>query len=77
MRSWGAPKREPVKPPLCSGCDPEIGKWHGEFEQRSAEGMIVGADGFLYYPEEFQKKQVYHTSPRGQIVDGQEVPVPS
>jgi len=43
------------KPFLCSECDPEIGKWHGMFEKRSAKGMILMDDGFLYSKEEFEK----------------------
>ena len=27
--------------PLCSECDPKIGKWHGKFEKRSAVGMLI------------------------------------
>lgn len=39
-------------PALCSACDPEIGVWHGEFEQLAATsfGYILGEDGFLYSP---------------------------
>jgi hypothetical protein len=33
---------------LCSQCDPMIGTWHGKFPKRSAAGMLVGSDGFLY-----------------------------
>jgi hypothetical protein len=36
--------------PLCSQCDPEIKKWHGVFERKSAIGMQIGEDGFLYSP---------------------------
>lgn len=32
----------------CSECDAEIGKWHGKFQKRSAKGMLIGEDGFLY-----------------------------
>lgn len=39
---------KPDNPPLCSECDPEIGKWHGRFEKKSAIGLFVGEDGFLY-----------------------------
>jgi hypothetical protein len=39
------------RPKLCSECDPEIGKWHGLFEKKSAKGLLVGSDGFLYDPE--------------------------
>jgi len=40
-------------PALCSECDPEIGKWHGEFKKELAKdkGLWVGEDGFLYDPE--------------------------
>ena len=34
------------EPVLCSECGD--GKWHGKFQKRHAEGMRVGADGFLY-----------------------------
>ncbi len=33
---------------LCSECNPEIGKWHGVFEKKSAAGYFLGNDGFLY-----------------------------
>src|SRR5687768_17340713 len=39
------------KPPLCSECDPAIGKWHGMFERVRATGYKLGNDGFLYEPE--------------------------
>ena len=40
--------------PLCSECDPEIGKWHGMFTKEDATkcGYWLGADGFLYSPED-------------------------
>jgi hypothetical protein len=44
--------RERGEPALCSECDPAIGKWHGLFEKGSAEGYLVGNDGFLYSKEE-------------------------
>lgn len=44
------------KPILCSECDPEIGKWHGEFEKRSAIGMILDSDGFLHTKEEINSE---------------------
>jgi len=34
--------------PLCSECDPSIGKWHGRFEKRSAAGMLVDQSGHLW-----------------------------
>ena len=33
---------------LCSECDPAIGKWHGRFPKRSAKGLVLASDGFLY-----------------------------
>jgi hypothetical protein len=38
-------------PALCSECDPKIGKWHGRFEKKSADGMVLATDGFLYSKE--------------------------
>lgn len=35
-------------PALCSACDPDIGKWHGRFEQRPAAGMLVDQSGHLW-----------------------------
>jgi hypothetical protein len=35
-------------PALCSECDPDIGKWHGRFEKRSAAGMLVDQNGQLW-----------------------------
>lgn len=36
------------KPPLCSECDPAIGKWHGRFTKKSAEGMLIDNHGHLW-----------------------------
>lgn len=58
---------------LCSACDPLIGAWHDRFPRRSADGLLVGRDGFLYYEDDFRSKSVHHTTPRGRIVDGREV----
>jgi hypothetical protein len=44
---WWRTQKE-NKPALCSACDPEIGKWHGEFTRRSASGMLVDQDGHLW-----------------------------
>lgn len=44
------PSKAHKKPTLCSECDPDIGKWHGRFEKRSAEGMRVNGRGFLEEP---------------------------
>jgi hypothetical protein len=63
------------RPALCSACDPKIGVWHKQFAQKSANGMIVGHDGFLYYESEFVKGMIYHTKPRGRIVGGCEIPI--
>lgn len=38
-------------PALCSECDPKIGKWHGRFEKKSADGMVLASDGFIYSRE--------------------------
>jgi hypothetical protein len=35
-------------PALCSECDPDIGKWHGRFEKRSAAGMLIDQSGHLW-----------------------------
>lgn len=35
---------------LCSEC--RTGEWHGCFEKRSAEGMVLCSDGYLYHPSE-------------------------
>lgn len=35
------------KPLLCSECDPDIGKWHGQFEKRSAGDCKTNGRGFL------------------------------
>lgn len=41
-------------PALCAECNPEIGKWHGEFERVTPEsqGYVEGPDGFLYSPND-------------------------
>jgi hypothetical protein len=33
---------------LCSACDPDIASWHGRFPQKSAAGMIVDQNGYLW-----------------------------
>lgn len=50
---WWNVQRE-GKPPLCSECD--TGTWHGKFPKRDAKeaGYMLGADGFLYKPEEME-----------------------
>ena len=65
-------RADEFKPAQCSACDPDIAKWHNEFKKQSAEGMLVGGDGFLYYEVEFKRRQVHHTKVRGVIRDGVE-----
>jgi hypothetical protein len=37
--------------PKCSACD--TGKWHGEFERRSADGFLTDkSDRYVYSPQE-------------------------
>lgn len=47
------------KSPLCSECNPEIGKWHNEFEKIPVKdsGYWIAEDGFLYKPED----KIHHT----------------
>lgn len=33
---------------LCSECDPEIAAWHGRFEKRPADGMLIDQMGHLW-----------------------------
>lgn len=42
------------KPPLCSQCDPAIGRWHGRFERKKPKdkGLVIGPDGYVYHPED-------------------------
>lgn len=42
---WGARVRQTA--PLCSVCDPAIGRWHGEFPREPVEGYIKDRNGFL------------------------------
>jgi len=37
---------------LCSECDPQIGRWHGRFEKKSADGYYYDERGMIYSPEE-------------------------
>lgn len=43
---------------MCSECDPEIGKWHGQFTKRSAAGMLVDQNGHLWGRESVEKGQL-------------------
>jgi hypothetical protein len=50
------------RPPLCSACDPDIGKWHGKFDKRTlAEYRQLFPDRKIEYPidEATQKKKVH------------------
>lgn len=47
--------------PLCSQCDPSIGKWHAQFERAGADGYLADARGFLWTAEETTK--VPHLGP--------------
>lgn len=40
------------KPLLCSECDPETKRWHGCFDKKSAKGLVLASDGFLYSEED-------------------------
>lgn len=42
---------EPKPAPLCSACDPAIGRWHGQFQPFTAAGMLEDARGYLYHSE--------------------------
>lgn len=53
--------RDRAEPPLCSACDPKIGKWHGLFEKEPADNRYVeGEDGFLYLPSELAPGGYFH-----------------
>jgi len=50
--------------PVCSECDPDIGKWHGKFEKKKPpKGWLIGKDGFIYHPDD----SVKHTKIIGKI----------
>ena len=46
-RFWAARVRQ--TPAMCSGCDPGVGKWHGEFPQESARNWVSDKQGFLLW----------------------------
>ncbi|MFK3741652.1 hypothetical protein [Massilia sp. TN1-12] len=62
------------KPGLCSACDPEIGKWHGEFPQRSAAGMLVDQSGHLWSSQESVPKhyQIMGSASQPHVSKGEE-----
>lgn len=43
---------------LCSECDPAIGLWHGQFQKRSAAGMMVDQKGHLWSKEAIEAGQL-------------------
>lgn len=43
---------------LCSGCDPDIGEWHGRFEKLPADGMLIDQDGHLWSRESVDAGQL-------------------
>lgn len=45
---------------LCSECDPQIGKWHGRFEKKSAIGMMQSKSGLLYTKKEIAPGGYFH-----------------
>ena len=52
---WWTRLAEHKDEPLCSECNPEIGKWHGEFEKKSADGMLMCNDGYLYSKQDIDR----------------------
>ena len=55
---------------LCSECDPEIGEWHGRFEKRSADGMLIDQIGHLWSRESVDAGQLQ----RGYQIVGEVTP---
>lgn len=51
---WG--RKMADKPALCSECD--TGTWHGLFAKKSAAGMLVASDGFLWSSAENAPRHV-------------------
>ena len=52
--------RKEGEPPLCTQCDPAIGKWHNMFERRLLpEDCVVGPDGYVYHRDDpYLKRQL-------------------
>ncbi len=42
------------RPVICSECS--TGKWHGQYDKRPAEGMLVDQNGFLWSQKEVDEK---------------------
>lgn len=53
---WSA-EMEAMTERKCSGCDPQIGQWHGKFPKRHAEGMLKSPLGHLYSDKEAEELQ--------------------
>ncbi len=51
--------RKEDEPPLCTLCDPKIGKWHGMFKREPVPpDYVEGPDGFVYHPKDPYLKQL-------------------
>ena len=46
--AWSFWFAKPAQLPLCTECNPKIGKWHGLFPKESADDIVVGRDGKRY-----------------------------
>jgi hypothetical protein len=53
-------------PALCSGCDPDIAAWHGEFDQKPADGYYQDKNGFIYAADELERFK--HLGPFAPVV---------
>jgi hypothetical protein len=38
----------PRRQPLCTECNPDVGKWHGSFPKESSDAEWTGDDGKRY-----------------------------
>ncbi len=63
------------QPPLCSECDPEIGKWHGEWPKKSSDGMFVGPMNLYHAVEVAEGTYARSSQCTGRIIDGRVVPM--
>ena len=56
-RGWLHGNLQP--PPLCSQCDPDLKKWHGEFARKKMpEDHVVGPDGFVHHKDDEYLKRL-------------------
>lgn len=45
--------------PLCSLCNPDIRRWHGEFERGpKPDDHVIGPDGFVYHKDDDYLKRL-------------------